>query len=157
MIQQIDRILSRWLYAASLLSLVAVSAFVGESHAQADEQRWGFGSDLGLTAGTVNGTVFTLGFNADYYIDRNFSIGPMMQIRYSSETPRYGKMTKQAWPCCLVSASNLSLGNRLLLYSCPFSLTFALTHAKRHRRAVSSQTRGNTLTGCGKDQREMGG
>jgi hypothetical protein len=50
------------------------------SPAQADENRWGFGSDLGLTAGTVNGTVFTLGFNVDYYIDRNFSIGPMLQI-----------------------------------------------------------------------------
>ena len=80
MIQQIARILSRWVYAAGLLSIVAVSAFVGESHAQTGEQRWGFGSDLGLTAGTVNGTVFTLGFNADYYIDRNFSVGPMMQI-----------------------------------------------------------------------------
>lgn len=80
MIRPVARILSQWACAASLLSLVAVSAFAGESHAQADAQRWGFGSDLGLTAGTVNGTVFTLGFNADYYIDRNFSIGPMMQI-----------------------------------------------------------------------------
>lgn len=80
MIQQIARILSRWACAASLLSIVAVSASVGESYAQTGEQRWGFGSDLGLTAGTVNGTVFTMGFNADYYIDRNFSVGPMMQI-----------------------------------------------------------------------------
>lgn len=46
----------------------------------ADENRWGFGSDLGLTTGTVNGTVFALGFNVDYYADRNFSFGPMMQI-----------------------------------------------------------------------------
>ena len=46
----------------------------------ADENRWGFGSDLGLTTGTVNGTVFALGFNIDYYADRNFSFGPMMQI-----------------------------------------------------------------------------
>jgi hypothetical protein len=53
---------------------------VGAPHARADEHRWGFGSDLGLTTGTVDGTVFTLGFNLDYYIDRNFSIGPMMQI-----------------------------------------------------------------------------
>ena len=80
MIRQVAKIFSRWACAASLLSIVAVSAFVGESHAQADGQRWEFGSDLGLTAGTVNGTVFTMGFNADYYIDRNFSIGPMMQI-----------------------------------------------------------------------------
>jgi hypothetical protein len=46
----------------------------------ADENRWGFGSDLGLTTGTVNNTVFALGFNLDYYPDPNFSFGPMMQI-----------------------------------------------------------------------------
>lgn len=50
------------------------------SPAQAEDNHWGFGSDLGLTTGTVNGTVFNLGFNVDYYVDRNFSFGPMMQI-----------------------------------------------------------------------------
>ena len=80
MFRQIARKFSRWVCATSLLSLLAVGAIVSEPHALADEARWGFGSDLGLTTGTVNGTVFTLGFNADYYIDRNFSIGPMMQI-----------------------------------------------------------------------------
>lgn len=44
------------------------------------EGKWGFGSDLGLTTGTVNNTVFTLGFNLDYYVDRNFSFGPMMLL-----------------------------------------------------------------------------
>ena len=80
MVRQIARVLSRWVYAASLLATLAVGAFVVEAYAQGDEKRWGFGSDLGLTAGTVNGTVFTMGFNADYYIDRNFSVGPMMQL-----------------------------------------------------------------------------
>lgn len=32
---------------------------------QADDQRWSFGSGLGFTAGTVDDTVFTLGFNLD--------------------------------------------------------------------------------------------
>jgi len=50
------------------------------SLAEADENRWGFGSDLGFTSGTVDGTVFTLGLNLDYYPARNFSVGPMMQI-----------------------------------------------------------------------------
>jgi hypothetical protein len=80
MVRQIARVLSRWVYTASLLVTLAIGAFVVEAHAQGDEKRWGFGSDLGLTTGTVNGTVFTMGFNADYYIDRNFSVGPMMQI-----------------------------------------------------------------------------
>lgn len=56
------------------------SASLSPAQAWADENRWGVGSDLGLTTGTVNGTVFALGFNVDYYADRNFSFGPMMQI-----------------------------------------------------------------------------
>jgi hypothetical protein len=51
---------------------------VADARAQANQ--WGFGTDLGFTSGTVNGTVFTLGFNLDYYLDRNFSFGPMMLL-----------------------------------------------------------------------------
>lgn len=45
-----------------------------------DPTRWGFGTDVGLLSGTVNDTVFALNFNLDYYIDRAFSFGPMLQI-----------------------------------------------------------------------------
>lgn len=84
MIRQISSTFSRWTSAASLLAILAAGT-AGASPALADDQRWGFGSDLGLTTGTVDGTVFTLGFNLDYYIDRNFSIGPMMQISPMSD------------------------------------------------------------------------
>ena len=80
MIRQIATSFSRWTCAVSLLALLAAGSAVGAPHACAYEHGWGFGSDLGLTTGTVNGTVFTLAFSGDYYIDRNFSIGPMMQI-----------------------------------------------------------------------------
>ena len=80
MTRQIAPTISRWTCAASLLAVLAAATVVGAPHARADENRWGFGSDLGLTTGTVNGTVLTLGFNLDYYIDRNFSVGPMMLI-----------------------------------------------------------------------------
>ena len=80
MIRQIATRLSRWTCAAGLLAMLAAGTIVGAPHAHANEHSWGFGSDLGLTTGTVDGTVFTLGFNLDYYIDRNFSVGPMMQI-----------------------------------------------------------------------------
>ena len=79
-IRQIATAFSRWACAASLLAILTAGAVVSTPLAQADEQRWGFGSDLGFTSGTVNGTVFTMAFNGDYYIDRNFSVGPMMQI-----------------------------------------------------------------------------
>ena len=62
-------------------ALVAVSLLAGlPTLTRAETNQWGFGSDLGFTSGTVNNTVFTLGFNIDYYVDRNFSFGPMFQI-----------------------------------------------------------------------------
>jgi len=80
MIRQLTTTFSRWICAAILLAILATGTIVGAPHAQADEPRWGFGSGLGFTAGTVNNTVFTLAFSGDYYLDRNFSVGPMMQI-----------------------------------------------------------------------------
>ena len=85
MLRQIAITFSRWTCAASLLAIVAAGTVLSAPWAQADENRWGFGSDLGLTSGMVNGTVFTLAFSGDYYIDRNFSIGPMMQISPMSD------------------------------------------------------------------------
>ena len=80
MFRRIAATISRWTSAASLMAILAAGAALSVPLAQADDNRWGFGSDLGLTTGTVNGTVFTLAFNGDYYVDRNFSVGPMMQI-----------------------------------------------------------------------------
>ena len=64
---------------AAGLAGVLVLLTVTLAHGQ-EASRWGFGTDLGLTAGTVNDTVFTLGFNADYYLDRAFSLGPMVLL-----------------------------------------------------------------------------
>jgi hypothetical protein len=80
MIRLFANTFSRWTCVAGLLAILAAGTVVGAPHARADEPRWGFGSGLGLTSGTVNGTVFTLAFSGDYYLDRNFSVGPMMQI-----------------------------------------------------------------------------
>ena len=85
MLRQIATTISRWTCAASLLAILAAGTVVSAPRAHADENRWGFGSDLGLTSGMVNGTVFTLAFSGDYYIDRNFSFGPMMQISPMSD------------------------------------------------------------------------
>ena len=68
----------RLIFAVTCTGLLWVCLFMGP--AQAEDNHWGFGSDHGLTTGTVDGTVFNLGFNIDYYLDRNFSFGPMMQI-----------------------------------------------------------------------------
>jgi hypothetical protein len=80
MIRQIATSFLRWTCAASLLAILVMGSVIFAPRAHANENRWGFGSGLGLTAGTVNGTVFNLAFSGDYYLDRNFSVGPMMQI-----------------------------------------------------------------------------
>jgi hypothetical protein len=80
MFRYIATTFSRWTCAAILLAALATGLGLSAPLAQADEQRWGFRSDLGFTAGTVNGTVFTAALGGDYYVDRNFSVGPLMQI-----------------------------------------------------------------------------
>jgi len=66
---------------STIMAFIAMlTVAVGTVSAQDSQSRWGFGTDLGFTSGTVNGTVFTLGLNADYYVDRAFSIGPMVLL-----------------------------------------------------------------------------
>jgi hypothetical protein len=65
------------IFAALFVACLWTGSETAPAHAA---EKWGFGSDLGLTTGTVDNTVFTLGFNLDYYVDRNFSFGPMMLI-----------------------------------------------------------------------------
>jgi len=76
MIQRIVTNISQWI---NLLTIVVAGACVFAPRAQA-EDRWGFGSGLGFTAGTVNDTVLNVAFSGEYYLDRNFSVGPLMQI-----------------------------------------------------------------------------
>ena len=68
----------RVLALAALLAATSVMAAVERGEAQ--ENRWGVGTDLGFISGSVDGTVFALNFNLDYYLDRAFSFGPMLQL-----------------------------------------------------------------------------
>ena len=80
MIRQIATTFSRLMYAASLMTILVVGPVVLAPRADADDNRWGFGSGLGFTSGTVNGTVLNVAFSGDYSLDRNFSVGPLMQL-----------------------------------------------------------------------------
>ncbi len=62
----------RLIFAVTCTGLLWVCLFMGS--AQAEYNHWGFGSDLGLTTGTVDGMVFNLGFNIDYYLGSEFFI-----------------------------------------------------------------------------------
>ena len=60
--------------------LAATSVVVAVEPGEAQENRWGVGTDVGFISGSVDGTVFALNFNLDYYLDRAFSFGPMLQL-----------------------------------------------------------------------------
>lgn len=51
----------------------------GRNDARAQDSGWGFGTDLGFISGTTNNTVFALNFQTDYYVAKEFSLGPMFQ------------------------------------------------------------------------------
>ena len=57
--------------------LVLLILLYSTSPAFAQENRWGFGNDVGVWTGTTNDAVFALGLHLDYYVDHNFSFGGM--------------------------------------------------------------------------------
>lgn len=67
----------RW----TLVVAVAIGLGIGQGQpAGAQENRFGFGADLGVWTGTVDDEVFALGFNLDYYLAPAFSFGPMVLV-----------------------------------------------------------------------------
>lgn len=65
----------------TVMAIIMVLAFMTWASSQARaENRWGFGTDIGFLADTLDDEVFTLNFQADYYLDSNFSVGPQLMI-----------------------------------------------------------------------------
>lgn len=75
------------IHAAAVLMLALVMG--GWEFAQAEEKGWGFGTDVGFISGTTNNTVFALNFQADYYVAKEFSIGPMFQWVPAGDLKQY--------------------------------------------------------------------
>ena len=68
---------------AVMLGAVALSAIltlVTAGPAVAQENRFGFGTDVGVWTGTVADERFALGFNLDYFLGPAFSLGPMVLL-----------------------------------------------------------------------------
>lgn len=73
---------------AALMLALALLAGSQES-VQAQDSGWGFGTDVGFISGTTNNTVFALNFQADYYVAKEFSIGPMFQWVPAGDLKQY--------------------------------------------------------------------
>ncbi len=74
---------------AGVAVLMLALAMGSWEFAQAEEKGWGFGTDLGFITGTTNNTVFALNFQADYYLAKEFSIGPMFQWVPTGDLKQY--------------------------------------------------------------------
>ncbi|MFM8541573.1 MAG: outer membrane beta-barrel protein [Nitrospira sp.] len=70
--------------ALALMLVVGTDALV-----YAEKGDWGFGTDVGFISGTTNNTVFALNFQADYYLTREFSVGPMFQWVPAGDLKQY--------------------------------------------------------------------
>ena len=90
----------RGLICADVIILVflALTQFAEAQRVQSKDQRAGrfiLGAGLGLQADTPDGTAFALGFSGDYYVTREFSVGPLLQMGFTGDLFQLG-LTAQA-------------------------------------------------------------
>jgi hypothetical protein len=90
----------RWLICAGVIIVVflALTPFVEAQRAKSTDRRTGrliFGTALGLQGDTPDDPAFALGFSADYYVNQEFSIGPLLQMGFTDDFFQLG-LTAQA-------------------------------------------------------------
>jgi hypothetical protein len=77
-------------HSALIALALALACVAGNPDtARAQDSGWGFGTDVGFITGTTNDTVFALNFQADYYMAKEFSFGPMFQWVPAGDLKQY--------------------------------------------------------------------
>jgi len=85
------RIISRWMLVAGLT--VALTTYCGGGDAKAAEPAtgaWTGGAAVGFLGNTADGTAFAANLNVERFINRNFSIGPLLQFGVTHELTQIG-------------------------------------------------------------------
>jgi len=77
--------------------IVALTSFAEAKQDAADKKigKLVFGAALGLQTDTPDSTAFALGLYGDYYLTREFSIGPLLQMGFTEDLFQLG-LTAQA-------------------------------------------------------------
>ena len=71
----------RTIHCWVMIVMITAGTICGSySTSSAQENRLGFGTDIGFITGTADDTVFAFGMNLDYYLDPAFSLGPMLLL-----------------------------------------------------------------------------
>lgn len=81
----------RWLLGVAIaVALFFPSTAWSQSITTPTAGQWSGGGALGFLGGTPNGTAFALNFNADYFLNRYVSVGPLAQIAFVGDLSQFG-------------------------------------------------------------------
>ena len=76
-----------------VVAVVLALAALGRPPAEAADPKagtWTFGAALGFLSDTPDGTAFALNGHADGFIDRKFSVGPLLQLAATGDLAQIG-------------------------------------------------------------------
>src|SRR5262245_56722150 len=85
------RAISRWMLVAGLT--LTLTTYCSGGDAEAGEPAtgaWSGGAAVGFLGNTADGTAFTANLNVERFINRNFSIGPLLQFGVTHELTQIG-------------------------------------------------------------------
>jgi hypothetical protein len=75
---------------AFVLALILPVSVTAQQKPERREGRFSLGADIGAQFGTADSTAFALGFNGDYFLTHNFSIGPLLQVGLTDDLFQFG-------------------------------------------------------------------
>ena len=82
---------SRWMLVAGLT--VALTAYCGRGYAEAADPApgaWTGGAALGFLGNTADRTAFAMNLNVERFINRSFSVGPLLQFGVTGDLTQIG-------------------------------------------------------------------
>jgi len=86
-----ERRLSVWMAAVAMATgLIGYGGREVAEGADAKPGAWMGGAGFGFLADTPNGTAFALNLNAETFVAPNFSVGPLLQLGFTSDSSQVG-------------------------------------------------------------------
>ena len=82
--------LPRWIILVAVLVLNTTGTAWSQSITNPVPGQWSPGAGIGFLGATPSGTAFALNGNADYFLHRYFSVGPLMQVAFTGALTQVG-------------------------------------------------------------------
>jgi hypothetical protein len=82
--------LAGWLLAPLAHEAALAAEEQAGAQAQGPIKEWSGGAAIGVMGGTPDGSAFGLNFNADRFLDRNVSLGPLLQMGFTGDMTLVG-------------------------------------------------------------------